>query len=259
MANKKQDKENDSLVSGMPETMFSEITAQKVRWAMDEAISDLHFAVLDLRRVGVPIETAKDIKEITREGTKEQLRKDKETYFSNMRFVPSGLRRKVNQEFAEMEAELLPLVDQLVRARKRVPFDYTVNVKQNYKTGEYCIKVDKKDLDDYVRNAATTKILPEFREYYEAISSFCDSWKKLQDEAERLHIVRPDKRLFNDIMEGGDELRAPSDMSITPEKMFTLIRNYDVVRMKTDEELGLSDNEDASKSFQALSEKQHSV
>ena len=246
MADKKQNKENGSIKSAMPETMFSETTATKVRWSIDDAISDLHFAVLDLRQAGVPIETVKDLQEITKESLKAQRTKDKEAYFKNMRFVPAGLRRQVNQEFADMEATLLPLADQLVRTRKRVPLTYTVNVKDKYATGEYCIKCDDKELEDYVRKAATTTILPEYREYYEAITSFCESWKKLQGEAERLHIVRPDKRLINDLMksyspESADGLTVVSDMCITPEKMFALIRNNDIIRMQTAEELGQED------------------
>ena len=202
MADKKQNTGRCSIKSGMPETMFSDVTAQKVRWSINDVISDLHYAVLDLRQAGVPIETVKDLQETTKESIKAQLTKDKEAYFKNMRFVPAGLRRQVNQEFADMEATLLPLADQLVRARKRVPLTYTVNVKDKYKAGEYCIRCDDKELEDYVRKAATTTILPEYREYYEAITSFCDSWKKLQGEAKRLHIVKPDKRLINEIMEG---------------------------------------------------------
>ena len=249
MADKKQNKENGSIKSGMPETVFSELTAQKVRWSVDDAISDLHYAVLDLRQAGVPIETVKDLQEITKESLKAQLTRDREMYFKNMKFVPAGLRRQVNQEFADMEDTLLPLAEQLVRARKRVPLTYTVNVKDKYKTGEFCIKCDEKEMEDYVREAATTTILPEYREYYEAITSFCDSWKKLQGEAERLHIVRPDKRLIKELMEGDspvseDGLAVVSDMRITPEKMFQLIRNNDIIRMQTPEELGLEDNDE---------------
>ena len=249
MANKKQNNENGSIIkSGMPETMFSKTTAQKARWAINDAISDLHYAVLDLRRAGVPIETVKDLKEISRDGIKSQLAKDKETYFRNMHFVPAGLRRQVNQEFADMEDTLLPLADQLVRSRKRVPLTYTVNVKDKYAAGEYCIKCDDKELEDYIRKAATTTILPEYREYYKALSAFCDSWKKLQGEAERLHIVKPDKRLINDLMDSEapeykDGQILIKDMGITPEKMFELIRNNDTIRMQTAEELGLEGND----------------
>ena len=249
MADKNNNKENGCIKSGMPETMFSNVTALKVRGSIDDAISDLHYAVLDLRNAGVPIETVKDLKEVTKEGIKAQLTKDKEAYFKNMRFVPAGLRRQVNQEFADMEATLLPLVDQLVKARNRLSLTYTLNVKDNYATGEYCIKCDTKELEDYVRQAATTTILPELREYYEALTSFCDSWKKLQGEAERLHIVKPDIRLINELMKvespvSADGLVVVSDMRITPEKMFSLIRNNDIIRMQTAEELGLEDNDE---------------
>ena len=241
MVNKKQNNENGSIKSGMPETMFSEITATKVRWSINDAISDLHYAVLDLRRAGVPIETVKDLQEISREGINEQLEKDKEAYFKNMRFVPAGLRRQVNQEFADMKATLLPLADQLVKARKRVPLTYTVNVKDSYNTGEYCIEYDTKELEDYVLKAATTTILPEYREYYEAISAFCDSWKKLQGEAERLHVVSPDRNLILDLMSFESEditgIQKPltTNMDITPKKMFELIIS-NRIRVQTNEE-----------------------
>ena len=77
MADKKQNKGNGSIKSGMPEIMFSDATAEKVRWSINDAISDLHYAVLDLRNAGVPIETVKDLKEVTKEGIKAQLTKDK--------------------------------------------------------------------------------------------------------------------------------------------------------------------------------------
>lgn len=244
MTKKNQNKENTSINSVMPETMYSEGTAQKARYALDDVISDLHYAVLDLRNAGLPIETVKDLKEIKRKSVKTQLEKDREAYFKNMHFVPAGLRRQVNKEFDDLEKTLLPLVDQLAKARERVPLSYSLNIKDNYATGEYCIVCNKKEIDDYVRKTATITILPEHREYYNAISSFCNSWAKLQKEAERLHIVKPDKRLINDLMEesSGNDILIPYEMYITPEKMFRMIYNNDVIRMQTAEERELSSN-----------------
>ncbi len=234
MGNKKQNKGVGRVDSCMPETMFSDVMADQARMAIDDAISDLHFAVLDLRSAGVPIETVKDLNSITREGIKEQLEKDKEAYFKNLRFVPAGLRRQVNKEFSEMEATLLPLANNLVNARKKVQIPYSLSIQETYKTGEYCIKCDKKDLEDYVNKAATIAILPEYREYYKYIEGLCESWKRLQEEAERLHIVKPNRNLILDLLVYDDFVRdevtgenkpQTVNMRITPEKMFEFIHS----------------------------------
>ena len=64
-----------------------------------------------------------------------------------------------------------------------------------------------------------------------------------------MHIVKPDIRLINKLMKvespvSADGLVVVSDMRITPEKMFSLIRNNDIIRMQTAEELGLEDNDE---------------
>lgn len=227
-------KDKNLIKSGMPETMFSESTAERVRYKLQDDISELHFAIMDLRKAGVPLETIEEVKSINRESIKAQLNKDKEAYFKNMRFVPTGIRKQVNREFAEMENTILPLVDELVRRRKAIPFSYTLDNKESYKTMESCVKIDDKELEDYVRKAGTTQILPEFREYYETLSDFCKAFTKLQEEAKRLQIVQPDRNLVLDLMDfskfsneditGALTAQIPN-MSITPEKMFELIRS----------------------------------
>ena len=244
MANKKNNNRNGSLVKlGMPETMFSDVEAENVRSKLDNGLSELHFAIMDLREAGVPIESVEDVKSISREGIKSQLDHDKESYFKNMRFIPAGLRRQVNQEFAEMAAKILPLTDNLVRCRKSVPLSYTLNNKEHYKTGEYCVIIDSKEKEEYIRKAGTIQIPTEFREYYETLSDFCKAFAKLQQEAERLHISQPDRNLVLDLMEFGDvvideytkEIKPLiTNMRITPGKMFELIRS-NRLRMKVNE------------------------
>lgn len=230
----------------MPETIFSSDTALRVRDAAEDILSDLHYAILDLIGAGVPIETTKDLDEVSVESLKSQLDKDKESYFKNMRFVPSGLRRQVNQEFSEMERTLLPLADKLVKARQRIPVTVSLHIQDSYKTGEYCVKYDPKGLEDYITKSSTFNILPEYREYYNAISDFCKAWERLQGEADRLKLEQPKgsliKALMNSTQVIGDDGKVfdtfgtESKMSITPEKMYRLIRYDGIVKIKTDEE-----------------------
>ena len=242
MANKGKDKE--LIKSGMPETMFSDVAASNARYSIDDVLSEFHYAILDLQKAGLSINSVEELNSINREGIKSQLTKDKEAYFKNMRFIPAGIRRQVNKEFEEMERTLLPLVDKLVSNRKRMPFKYKLNFKENYKTGELCFTFDEKEKEDYIRNAGTIKILPEYREYYNALSDFCECFTKLQTEAERLHIIKPDRNLLLDLMVfdkftkeeiTGEVKPLITNMVINPQKMFELIQSNRIRLQAADE------------------------
>ena len=242
MANKGKDKE--LIKSGMPETMFSDVAASNARYSIDDVLSEFHYAILDLQKAGLSINSVEELNSINREGIKSQLTKDKEAYFKNMRFIPAGIRRQVNKEFEEMERTLLPLVDKLVFNRKRMPFKYKLNFKENYKTGELCFTFDEKEKEDYIRNAGTIKILPEYREYYNALSDFCKCFTKLQTEAERLQINKPDRNLLLDLMVfdkftkeeiTGEIKPLITNMVINPQKMFELIQSNRIRLQAADE------------------------
>lgn len=242
MANKGKDKE--LIKSGMPETMFSDVAASNARYSIDDVLSEFHYAILDLQKAGLSINSVEELNSINREGIKSQLTKDKEAYFKNMRFIPAGIRRQVNKEFEEMERTLLPLVDKLVFNRKRMPFKYKLNFKENYKTGELCFTFDEKEKEDYIRNAGTIKILPEYREYYNALSDFCKCFTKLQTEAERLQINKPDRNLLLDLMVfdkftkeeiTGEIKPLITNMEINPQKMFELIQSNRIRLQAADE------------------------
>lgn len=242
MANKGKDKE--LIKSGMPETMFSDVAASNARYSIDDVLSEFHYAILDLQKAGLSINSVEELNSINREGIKSQLTKDKEAYFKNMRFIPAGIRRQVNKEFEEMERTLLPLVDKLVFNRKRMPFKYKLNFKENYKTGELCFTFDEKEKEDYIRNAGTIKILPEYREYYNALSDFCKCFSKLQEEAERLQINKPDRNLLLDLMVfdkftkeeiTGEIKPLITNMEINPQKMFELIQSNRIRLQAADE------------------------
>ena len=242
MTNKGKDKE--PIKSGMPETMFSDVAASNARYSIDDVLSEFHYAILDLQKAGLSINSVEELNSINREGIKSQLTKDKEAYFKNMRFIPAGIRRQVNKEFEEMERTLLPLVDKLVFNRKRMPFKYKLNFKENYKTGELCFTFDEKEKEDYIRNAGTIKILPEYREYYNALSDFCKCFSKLQEEAERLHIIKPDRNLLLDLMVfdkftkeeiTGEIKPLITNMVINPQKMFELIQSNRIRLQAADE------------------------
>lgn len=241
-----ESKNKKQVNAEMPETIFSSETAFRVKDSTEDILSDLHYAILDLREAGVPIKTIKDMNGISVDGIRSQLEKDKESYFKNMRFVPSGLRRQVNEEFAEMERTLLPLAEKLVKAWQRVPVPVSLHFQDNYKTGEYCVKYDQKELEDYITKSSTFHILPEYREYYNAISDFCKAWRRLQGEADRLKLEKPKGSLIKALMDSaeviGDDgkvyetLGMQSNMSITPEKMYRLIRYDGIIRQHTDDE-----------------------
>lgn len=241
-----ESKNKKQVNAEMPETIFSSETAIRVKDAAEDILSDLHYAIQDLREAGVPIETMKDLNGISVEAIKSQLDKDKESYFKNMRFVPSGLRKQVNQEFAEMERTFLPLAEKLVKARQRIPVPVTLNFQESYKTGEYCVKYDPKELEDYITKSSTFHILPEYREYYNAISDFCKAWERLQGEADRLKLEQPKGSLIKALMDGAEVIGGDgnvyetfgiqSKMSITPEKMYRLIRYDGIIRPQTADE-----------------------
>jgi hypothetical protein len=241
-----ESKNKKQVNAEMPETIFSSETAIRVKDAAEDILSDLHYAIQDLRGAGVPIETMKDLNGISVEAIKSQLDKDKESYFKNMRFVPSGLRRQVNQEFAEMERTFLPLAEKLVKARQRIPVPVTLNFQESYKTGEYCVEYDPKELEDYITKSSTFHILPEYREYYNAISDFCKAWERLQGEADRLKLEQPKGSLIKALMDGAEVIGGDgnvyetfgiqSKMSITPEKMYRLIRYDGIIRPQTADE-----------------------
>lgn len=240
MADKKKNKGNGSIKSGMPETMHSDTQETQIRWSLQDKIGDLHFSILDLRAAGVPVDTLEDVRGISRKSLKEQLDKDREAYFKNMRIVPKSLRRQVNQEFADLENKVLPLADNLVRLLREIPIPFKMKDYIPNKAGDYCVEFNSDDIEAYILKCSTYHVPQQLRDYYDELQKFIGAWNRLGDKAKELGIVPPSGALLEKLMRGGyvvenltnkviNVFGVLTEMSLTPEGMFDCIRNSQVM------------------------------
>lgn len=236
MADNKKNPKGGAVVSGMPETMHSDSQESKVRWFLQDKIGDLHFAILDLRAAGVPVDTLEDVRGISRKSLKEQLDKDREAYFRNMRIVPKSLRRQVNQEFADLENKVLPLADNLVRLLREIPIPFKMKDYVPNKSGDYCVEFNSDDIEAYILKCSTYYVPQQLRDYYDELQAFISAWHRLGDRAKELGIVPPSGALLEQLMGGGyvidnfthkaiNVFSGLTEMSLTPERMYDCILN----------------------------------
>ena len=215
----------------MPEAIYSQAQEQKVTTRLNEALSDLHFAIEDIRAAGAKIETVQDIEATTPEKVRAQLAADKAAYFRNVKYVPKALRHQADEQFSSMERELVPLAEALQKAAKACPVPVTIK-ETSGATGDYCVEYNEQEYQDYVK-AASTVIIPEnIRTYFSRLLSFVAAWDALKAEAAKLGVTTPDGNLIKELMDSRDiiingeavsNFGRASDMSITTDKMFSLL------------------------------------
>lgn len=215
----------------MPESIYSQAKEQKITTTLNEALSDLHFAIADIRAAGAKIETVQDIEATTPEKVRQQLAADKAAYFANMKFVPKALRHQADEQFSSMERELIPLAEALQNAAKACPVSVVLKASSGA-MGDYCVTYNEQEYDAYIK-AASTVIIPEnMRKYYSHLLTFVEAWDALKDAASKLGVTTPDGNLLKELMDSRDiilngeavsNFGKASDMSITTHKMFSLI------------------------------------
>lgn len=225
----------------MPSEIYHVGLEQQVSSRLNDCLSDLHYAILDLREAGVSVNSVEDIKRTTADQIRKQLEADKAAYFRNMTYVPKTLRKQADEEFNRMKSELLPLADALQKAYSICPLPIHFR-ESTGATGDYCVTFEDKAVKEYVKSIATVTIAPEFREYFTRLQSFICSWDQLKDDAERLGICVPDGNLIRELMnaravfvDGQDisNFGTRCAMSLDVEKMFELIR-MGVISMESD-------------------------
>ena len=215
----------------MPEAIFSQAQEQKVTTRLNEALSDLHFAIADIRAAGAHIETVQDIEATTPEKVRQQLAADKAAYFSNMKFVPKALRHQADEQFSSMERELIPLAEALQKAAKACPVPVRLKASSGA-TGDYCVEYQEQEYQEYIKAASTVVIPENMREYYSHLLSFVGAWDSLKAEAVKLGVTTPDGNLLKELLDARDliingeavsNFGKATDMSITTDKMFSLL------------------------------------
>ncbi len=215
----------------MPESIYSQATEQQVITRLNDALSDLHFAIADIRAAGAKIETVQDIEATTPEKVRQQLAADKAAYFANMKFVPKALRHQADEQFSSMERELVPLAEALQKAAKACPVPVTIK-ETSGATGDYCVEYNEQEYQEYVKAASTVVIPENIRTYYSHLLSFVAAWDSLKDAAAKLGITTPDGNLIKELMDSRDiilngeavsNFGKATDMSISTDKMFTLL------------------------------------
>lgn len=215
----------------MPESIYSQAKEQKITTTLNEALSDLHFAIADIRAAGAHIETVQDIEATTPEKVRQQLAADKAAYFANMKFVPKALRHQADEQFSSMERELIPLAEALQNAAKACPVSVVLKASSGA-MGDYCVTYNEQEYDAYIK-AASTVIIPEnMRKYYSHLLTFVEAWDALKDAASKLGVTTPDGNLLKELLDARDliingeavsNFGKATDMSITTDKMFSLL------------------------------------
>ena len=215
----------------MPESIYSQAKEQKITTTLNEALSDLHFAIADIRAAGAKIETVQEIEATTPEMVRAQLAEDKAAYFANMTFVPKALRHQADAEFATMANELIPLAEALQKAYKACPVSVVLKASSGA-MGDYCVTYNEQEYDAYIKAASTVVIPENMREYYSHLLSFVAAWDSLKAEAVKLGVTTPDGNLLKELMDSRDiiingetvsNFGKATDMIITTDKMFSLL------------------------------------
>lgn len=215
----------------MPESIYSQAKEQQVITRLNDALSDLHFAIADIRAAGAHIETVQDIEATTPEKVRQQLAADKAAYFRNVKYVPKALRHQADEQFSSMERELIPLAEALQKAYKACPVSVVLKASSGA-MGDYCVTYNEQEYQGYVK-AASTVIIPEnIRTYFSHLLSFVAAWDALKAEAAKLGVTTPDGNLLKELMDSRDiiingeavsNFGKATDMSISTDKMFTLL------------------------------------
>ncbi len=226
----------------MPKEIYNIGLEQQISSRLNDCLSDLHYAIMDLREVGVTVNSVEDIRRTTSEQISKQLEKDKAAYFKNMTYVPKTLKRQADEEFLKMKSELLPLADALQKAFGVCPLPIIFK-ESTGATGDYCVTFEDKAVKEYVNSIATVTIAEEFREYFTRLQAFICAWDQLKDDAEKLGICVPNGNLIRELMNARavfangldiSNFGTRSDMSLNVEKMFELIRSG-VIHRASDE------------------------
>lgn len=206
----------------MPESMFMEEAEKQLRDRVERKAEALKNEVQRIRGAGVVIKSANDLKRMTPDYIRQQIAATKKKRIQDTVFLPASIRRHEEKEFAQMEAQLIPIATSLQESIKSIPF--TIHIDNN---GED-VYFNGKEVEKYIVEKSTVSIPEYVRAYYDELQKVCEAWANLLKWTASNGIVQPDMQMIRDMTRENLYADAankysknmPCEFALTPELMF---------------------------------------
>lgn len=138
----------------------------------------LNYAISELNKNTDPefhITTIEDLRTKTKpEWLGEYLDTEKQRLFDTA-YIPRHLRKDFEQKYDEVKVSFTPYIGSVSNCLKKLP------PIENFKiSADGRFWLDEKELKSWAESRATMTVPPIFREYYERLGAFYDSWSELR-------------------------------------------------------------------------------
>lgn len=225
---KKPDNEKKDL--SMPEYMQSEIIERSTRERVDKLQYGIGNNIKKLRELGVNIDKAEDLKTLTASFIRKGIAESKAEQLKGQ-FIPQAIRRQVEREYSQLEAQIVPIANSLQEEIKACKWAIHIEGESIY--------FDSEELEKYIEETSKVQIPAIIREYYDQLQTICKDWHNLFVWCDKNGLFPPSMTLIRKLLKEDRFLNTPSgisgqdicSLSITPEEMFSLWQ-YGVVQMQ---------------------------
>ena len=230
MANKNR-KDSGFTYEPMPETMFFDLKESQVRKEIAEREVSILNYIEKIRSKGISIKSEEDLKKFTPDYVREQIANSKKKRLQDTQFLPLAIRKREEEEFREMENELVPLADSVQGLLEKIPF--RIHLGADAKD----IYFNAEEVDRYIKEQCTEQIPEDIRQYYDELQKVCEAWQNLCTWAEAHGFQKPNMKLARKLMHEDKYIGVETKISdqdrcvfsLTPEMMFQ-IYIYGIVR-----------------------------
>ena len=205
----------------MPNTMTSEDAARRERERVTELQRVLNTYPAKFAKFGVEITTPADFKTMTPDYITKGIAKQRDNQLVG-KFIPPSIRTKWQQEFADMEANLIPLARDLQEFLKSANF----TIRKDDTTNDFYF--DSEEVEAYIAKASTVEIPKTIRVYFAKLQEFCAAYEALKDWCLHNRVTPPTMRLFRSLSGESRYVGVPTAISgqeecklqLSPELMF---------------------------------------
>lgn len=205
----------------MPNTMTSEEAARRERERVTELQKVLNTFPAKFAKYGVEITTPADFKAMTPDYITKGIAKQRDKQLVG-KFIPPAIRSQWQREFAEMEANLIPLARDLQEFMQSAKF----TIRKDDTANEFYF--DSDEVEAYIAKASTVEIPKTIRVYFSKLQEFCASFEALKDWCAHNRVTPPTMRLLRSLSGESRYVGVPTAISdqeecrlqLSPEEMF---------------------------------------
>ena len=201
--------------------MASEEAERKERERVKELQRVLNTYPAKFAKYGVEITTPEDFKAMTTDYIQKGIAKQRDQQLVG-KFIPPAIRTQWQREFADMEANLIPLARDLQEFLKSANF----TIRKDDTANEFYF--DSDEVEAYITKASTVEIPKTIRIYFAKLQEFCASFESLKDWCENNRVTPPTMRLLRSLSGESRYVGVPTAISgqeecklqLSPELMF---------------------------------------